>query len=240
MNPKLKQEILRKVKSWFKEVIVQNHIANSEKLINPDEFNINPFLARYLAGFFAGELTPESIAKVLLYPRILGTSITTSFGTNMQKFVSEVLGSVVGSMVQGIDIEFMDAIDGRRKYCQAKLGPNTINKDDVVTIHNHFKSARLLGRTNNVTVRHDDLIIGILYGEPGQESNHYKKLRDEHEYPIFIGKEFWHRLTGDEDFYTKLQEAIAEVAINANGTKMIEDIINKLASTEIIKKISSD
>jgi hypothetical protein len=31
-------------------------------------------------------------------------------------------------MVAGIDIEFIDAIDGRRKYCQAKLGPNTITR----------------------------------------------------------------------------------------------------------------
>jgi hypothetical protein len=238
MNLQQKREILKKVQSWFEQVIVTNHIANSEKLTNPDEFNVNPFLAPYLAGFFTGELSPESIAKVLVYPRILGTSITTSFGTNMQRFVSDVLGSVVGSMVQGIDIEFVDAIDGRRKYCQAKLGPNTINKDDIVTIHNHFKAARLLGRTNNVTVRHDDLIVGILYGEPGEESSHYKKLRDDHGYPLFMGKEFWHRLTGDEEFYTKLQEEIAKVAIKANGKKMIENVVNKLASTEAVKKIS--
>lgn len=55
-----------------------------------------------------------------------------------------MLKNSFGSMVSGIDIEFEDALDGRHKYCQVKLGPNTINKDDVVTIHNHFKDARNL------------------------------------------------------------------------------------------------
>jgi len=77
----------------------------------------------------------------------------------MQKFISDVLKDSFGSMVAGIDIEFIDAIDGRKKYCQAKLGPNTINKDDIETIHNHFKAARNLGRTNNIAVQHGDLSL---------------------------------------------------------------------------------
>ena len=31
-------------------------------------------------------------------------------------------------------------IDGEKKYCQLKSGPDTINKDDVETIAGHFKS----------------------------------------------------------------------------------------------------
>jgi hypothetical protein len=175
-----------------------------------------------LAAFLTGALSPESVAKALLYPRVLGTSITTSFGTNMQKFISDVLKSSFGSMVRGIDIEFVDALDGRKKYCQVKLGPNTINRDDVETIHRHFKDARNLGRTNNVKVAHGDLVVAILYGEPGQESGHYKRLRDELDYPLFIGQEFWHRLTGDPNFYAELRQAIAEVSttLNEPGSKM--------------------
>jgi len=44
------------------------------------EFNINPFTATYLANFLTGDASPESIAKALIYPRILGTSINTTFG----------------------------------------------------------------------------------------------------------------------------------------------------------------
>ena len=232
-----RKRILEQVKEWFRTVIVQNHIKNTEKLMSPSELDINPFLAPYLAVYLTGELTSESLSKALLYPRVLGSSITTSFGQNMQKFISDVLKNSFGSMVNGIDIEFIDQIDGSKKYCQVKLGPNTINKDDVTTIHNHFKAARNLGKTNSVKVAHGDLVIAVLYGEPGQESNHYKRLRDEFDYPLYVGKEFWHHLTGDENFYNDLRLAIAEVAAEANGAATLDKTIKKLAETNVIKKL---
>lgn len=238
MNEEEKQEILNKAKDWFRETIIQNHLANTKKLFNPNEFNINPFLTPYLAAFLSGEVSPESVAKALVYPRVLGSSITTSFGQNVQNFISTVLESY-GSLTAGIDIEFIDAFDGRKKYCQVKLGPNTINKDDITTIHNHFRAARNLGRTNNNSVQINDLVVGILYGEPGQESNHYQKLRDEHNYVLLIGKEFWHHLTGDEGFYDDFIKSISELAIEAQGKIEIENVINILKNTDEIKKLSS-
>lgn len=233
-----RQGILNSVKDWFREVILPNHIANTVKLVDSAEFNINPFLAPYIAGYLTGELTPASVAQALLLPRVLGTSITTSFGQNIQTFISDVLKDSFGSMVAGIDLEFIDGIDGRRKYCQAKLGPNTINKDDVETIHNHFRTARNLGRTNNVQVIHSDLVVGILYGESGDESSHYKKLRDTHDYPVYIGKDFWHHLTGDANFYQELKVAIAEVAVEARGSEIVKDVAKALAETETVKKLA--
>lgn len=234
-----KQAILEKVKEWFLETIIPNHIANTQKLTNPKQFDINPFLILYLAGFLEGELTAESIAKALLYPRVLGTSITTSFGQNMQSFISTVLEHY-GSMVPGIDIEFIDALDHRKKYCQVKLGPNTINKDDITTIHNHFRDARNLGRTNNLAVQQHDLVVGILYGVPGQESNHYKVLRDQYDYTLLIGKDFWYHLTGDEDFYLDLKETIAEVAIGTDGKSLLQSVITELSNTDAIKSLIRD
>lgn len=231
-------QILNSVKNWFRTVILPNHIKNTEKLVKAEEFDINPFLAPYLAAYLTGELTPDSVARALLYPRVLGTSITTSFGQNMQTFISDVFKDSLGSMVAGIDIEFTDAADGRKKYCQAKLGPNTINKDDVLTIHNHFRTAKNLGKTNNVDVQQRDLVVAILYGEPGQESSHYKKLRDEHDHPLYIGQDFWHRLTGDTDFYQELKLAIAEVAVEARGSEIIKDVVKKLAKTDTIRKLA--
>ena len=237
MTEQEKIEILNKVKIWFRTTMIPNHIHNTKKLTNPNEFNINPFLVSYIAAYLTGELTTNSIAKALIYPRVLGTSITTSFGQNMQEFITEVLGDTLGSIVQGIDIEFTDALDGRKKYCQAKLGPNTINKDDVVTIHNHFRTAKNLGKTNNLPVQQHDLVVGILYGEKGQESSHYKKLRDTYDYPLYIGKEFWHRISGDENFYSEVTNAIAEVAIEARGKDLIEEVIKNLSESKAIKNL---
>lgn len=238
MNVKEQESLLLKAQTWFRETILPKHLANTAKLTKAKNLDINPFLAPYLAVFMTGELTPESIAKAIAYPRVMGSSITTSFGQNMQKFISDVLGNAFGSTTQGIDIEFTDCIDGRKKYCQVKLGPNTINVDDITTIHNHFKAVRNLGKTNNIAVRQDDMVIGILYGVPNQESSRYKVLSGEHSYSLFIGQNFWHRLTGAEDFYQRLIDAISKVALEANGKQTLDQVVATLAKDEQIIKLS--
>jgi len=42
------------------------------------------------------------------------------------------------------------------------------------------------------------MIVGVIYGEASELSSHYKKINEK--YPVIIGKEFWYRLTGKEDF----------------------------------------
>ena len=137
MDSEQRALILNKAESFFNEVIVPNHIKNLKKLKKLKAFKFNPFVIRYLASFLSGEVTYDSIARALVYPRILGTSIATSFGQNIQRFCTEVL-SGFGSAISGVDIEFIDQLDGRKKYCQVKSGPETINKDDIETISRHF------------------------------------------------------------------------------------------------------
>jgi hypothetical protein len=36
-----KNQILKDAKEWFKESFAKSHIANTEKLVNPGELNIN-------------------------------------------------------------------------------------------------------------------------------------------------------------------------------------------------------
>jgi len=146
-------------------------------------YNINPFLFKYLANFLTGNDNPESIAKALVLPRILGASINTSFGMKIQTLISTLFEGL-GSTTQGIDIEFIDAIDNRKKYCQLKAGPNTINRDDVTTITNHFQGVRNLARTNNLNVGINDMIVGIVYGEISEISSHYKKIGES--FPVII------------------------------------------------------
>lgn len=233
------QAVLNQAKDWFKNKIIKGHINRTEELIDPGKFQINPFIAPYLSAFLTGSVTNDGIARTLVYARILGTSISTSFGQNLQSFISDVLVNAFGSIVSGIDIKFTDKIDGREKYAQLKLGPNTINADDVTTIHNHFRDIRNLARTNQVQLNATDLIIGVMYGEENDLSSHYKCLRDEHNYPIFVGNDFWHRLTGDEDFFSKLIQAIAETLNEVNSSEIIESVIEKLASTKEIQALSA-
>lgn len=223
-----KQIILVRANKFFRDRVAENHKTNTEKLTSLSKFNINPFTHKYLANFAFGDSSPESMAKALVYPRVLGTSISTTFGTQLQYFCNEVLDSFA-STTSGIDIEFIDAIDGRRKYCQIKAGPQTINHDDVETICNHFAAIKNLARTNGMVNFNPlfDCVVGVFYGTPDVLSGHYKDIQKQ--YPVIVGQEFWHRLTGDEAFYDALINVFAEVADEINSSEAVEKVIQTLA-----------
>lgn len=209
MTEQEKQAVIDSGKQYFRSIIIPNHLKNLKKL-GLKSFDINPFLINYLAAFLCGNTEPASLAKALVYPRILGTILNTSFGQNIQIFISQ-LQEVVGgaSGIDGIDIEFVDAIDGRRKYCQCKAGPKTINKDDIASILGHFKYLMNKSRLDRMGLQFDDLVVAVLYGERENLSAFYKAI-DAH-YPVFCGSEFWEHLTGDKTFYHRLAKAFGEV-----------------------------
>ncbi len=227
--------LLEKAKEFFRSQIVEAHIITAcKKAGKLSNYNVNPFLYKYLANFLKGNNNPKSIAEALVLPRILGSSINTSFGMKIQKLISELFEGF-GSATPGIDIEFIDAIDGRKKYCQLKSGPNTINYDDVETIFGHFKGTINLARTNNLNIGINDMVVGVIYGETTELSSHYNRVNEK--YPVVIGKDFWYRLTGKEDFYFDLIDAIGAVALEVDGTKVLDETIDAL-SKDIEAKFS--
>ncbi len=232
MNPNEKKIVLEKFKIWFKDTLIVSHVANTKKLVDLKEFKINPFTHYYLSNFLDGNSDPKSLAKALVYPRVLGTSMTTIFGTLFQSFITKVLGGY-GSTTKGIDIEFVDQIDGRKKYCQLKSGPSAINRDDVTTIKDHFKSIKNLARTNGLDIQINDTVFCLLYGEKDEKNAFILEL--EKEYPVYIGKEFWYRFTGDENFYKDLIQVTNDLAKDVNMKSFLDDIVDKV-SFKLIEK----
>ncbi|MDY4557350.1 MAG: PmeII family type II restriction endonuclease [Alloprevotella sp.] len=227
MTEEQKQTIIASGKEYFRSNIIPSHIKNLNRLKLRD-FDINPFLINYLAAFLCGNTEPESLAKALVYPRILGSSLNTSFGMSIQIFISQLQEIVGGaSGIDGIDIEFVDAIDGRRKYCQCKAGPKTINRDDVATILGHFKKLIGKARLDRIPLQMDDMIVGVLYGE--NLSANYKTISAS--YPVYAGAEFWEHLTGDDQFYNRLAKAFGEVVEedSIDGSKLILDKVAGIA-----------
>lgn len=217
------QELLIKIVKYFEINIFENHISASLKIHSKlKNYNINPIVVKYLSKVLENNYNPEGVAKALYYPRVLGTSINTSFGTNIQKMFIK-LNLADGSAIKGIDIEFVDKIDGRKKWCQLKSGPNTINSEDVNPLIAKFTNTIRLARTNDALLGsiNNDFIVGVLYGEQLQLSMHYKKIDEI--YPVIIGREFWHRITGFPNFYDGLVVALHEI-INHLDTK---DFITK-------------
>ena len=72
-------------------------------------------------------------------------------------------------------------------------------------------------------------MVGVLRGTEDELSNHYKRVKEKCYYPVYVGQEFWHRLTGSPTFYFELIKAIAEVALEIDGTDLLETVINRLA-----------
>ncbi|MBX8783724.1 restriction endonuclease [Ochrobactrum sp. GRS2] len=233
MDAEQKELILEKAKIWFRVNIAESHMRNTRRLVSSKEFQINPFTAVYLASFLKGVADADGIARALIYPRVFGTSIATTFGNHVQRFTSDVLDGFA-STTSGIDIEFEDHVDGLRKYCQIKSGPNTINNDDVATISGHFGTIRRLARTNNLSLDMSQLVVGVVYGEASQLNGNYRLLERDYHYNVIIGNDFWYRLTGDQDFYEDLLGAITEVAVEANFQEELEGIIAELANDPII------
>lgn len=230
MKPAEKSYILNKAKKFFADKIIANHIKGIKSLTSPKNFNINPFIQPYLAKLLCGDTSELSIARSLIYPRVLSTSISGIFGSQMQSFCSEVLDGF-GSTTNGIDIEFIDQTEKRKKFCQLKAGPNTINSGDVETILSKFNSVKNLARTNNVKIQQGDLILGVLYGSDSELSTHYKTLRKKHFIPVLVGNDFWIRLTGDKKFYFDLISIFSEASRELGKSSVIEDAVVILAQS---------
>ena len=214
-------ELLAIIKTYFRDKIFENHKKNAlQKHSKLKSYKINPILVKYLSKVLENDFTPIGIAKALYYPRVLGTSINTSFGTRIQNMFVE-LNLAQGSLISGMDIEFIDKIDGRKKWCQLKSGPNTINSEDVKPLLKKFSTVANLARTNFRNLSNSDLILGVLYGEEFQLSQHYKNI--DKTYPVIIGKEFWYRLTGFPNFYSNLVEEL-DILIKNIDT---EDFLNQ-------------
>jgi hypothetical protein len=173
-----------------------------------------------LSKVLEDDFTPIGIAKALYYPRVLGTSINTSFGTRIQNMFVE-LELANGSLIKGMDIEFIDKIDGRKKWCQLKSGPNTINSEDVNPLLKKFYKVANLAKTNGIHLSNTDLMVGVLYGEESQLSQHYRKIDQTH--PVIIGREFWHRVTGFPNFYNKLVKELDSLILEINNQDFFEE-----------------
>ncbi|WP_316841987.1 PmeII family type II restriction endonuclease [Pedobacter gandavensis] len=223
-------ELINKIVSYIKTDILENHISASIKTNSRlKAYKINPIVVKYLSKMLENGYTPLGVAKALYYPRVLSTSINTSFGTRIQKmFVKLELAK--GSLLKGMDIEFFDLKDNVDRWCQLKSGPNTINSEDVEPLIKKFTEIINRARTNIAFsgISNSSFIVGVIYGETTELSLHYKEIDKIH--PVFVGADFWHRLTGYENFYFGLVAALHTTIMNLNTENIIELGCLKLAS----------
>lgn len=222
-------ELTKKIVDFFEKNILEKHVIACLRTHSKlKSYKINPIVVRYLSKVLDGKYSAEGVAKALYYPRVLGTSINTSFGTQIQKmFVNLEIAD--GSLIKGIDIEFIDKTDARKKWCQLKSGPNTINSEDVSPLIKKFTKTINLAKTNSAFsgINNTDFVVGVLYGEPSELSMHYKAIDEIH--PVFIGTEFWHRVTGFPNLYGQIVPPLIEIIANLDTKDLFKKGCDSLA-----------
>lgn len=206
---------------------------NAKKGYKLKDFNIQPFTLIALAGAYFSKPSSENMAKALVYPRAFGTSINTTFGNKLQKMCMKVLGAKAASAA-GMDLEFEDKISGVNVMAQLKAGPNTINSKDVSPMIEEFKKTYRLLRTNGVGDKMPIFAVCILYGSISEVSSSYRNISKEAigsqlDIPIYIGQDFWYRLTGIESFYSELIEVFFELFKKENYAKYLNVSVKSLA-----------
>ncbi len=83
-------------------------------------------------------------------------------------------------------------------------------------------------------------MVGIIYGDVASLNGHYRRITSEYDFPVYVGQGFWHRLTGDVNFYSDLIHAIGEVAIEADFSEEFEEVIHDLSNALEIKALSKN
>lgn len=220
------QQILDNAYKFFLDLFNKKSESYGKKKVST--FKINPFTIQAAAKAISEDIDADSLSKAIVYPYALGTSIATTFGTKTQEFIVTALGDQVrGSGIQGMDIEYDDALDGRHKFCQLKAGPATINKDDIKTIEDHFQRLVNLGRTNHLNIGMEDRVVGVLYSTPDDLSGMYRRLNN-HGIVVLAGKDLWYHLTGYEDLYGKLIQVAQEAAEHSSIKSNVDQLIAKV------------
>ena len=222
------REVLDNAYKFFFDLFSKKAKSYSNKKYK--SFKVNPFTIQATANAFGSIVTIDSLAKAIVYPFALGTSMATSFGSNFQDFMVSTTGGLAKpSIVSGMDIEYDDAIDHRHKYCQIKSGPTTINKDDIKTIEDHFKGLTNLARTNHLPLDASDKVVGVLYGTHSDLSTMYKTIEKDG-INVFAGEEFFYHITGIHGLYQGMIESAQKAAENSEMKESIDKLLKEVES----------
>lgn len=226
MTEQQKQAIFDCGKEYFRRTIIPNHKSKFESL-GLNDFKIDFSIIKFLtASHCKTTETQDLLAKALIYPKVIETSINTCFEQNSQSFMSQLL-QVIGepSEINGIDFEYVDTIDGRRKYCLCK---SIIDAEkDLDEILCDCKKAMLAIDDKDWKNAIDDIVVVVPFGKKEELSEAYKIVATT--YTVLCGAEFWEHLTGYSDFYNRMLAGFCMVLDEEQICRdLVEEVIENL------------
>ena len=202
------------------------HVKNLKSL-SPNDLVLNHFSASYAAGTIGGvPLTANSLARALVIPRALGSSLSTIVSRQLRFFCGELPGvEVVGKHAN--QVNYTDRVDDTNRIGIFAGGPSNLNSPGRKTLEG--KLTRLhaqIGRSAPAPV------VCVTHGEISNLNSSFKKL--DPKYAVFVGGDFWHRVTGDPNFYRELSFRLSWSAAAAGSKVALSDAIKRV-EREIVK-----
>lgn len=176
-----------------------------ESLIHKiDTLNINKVMKRknpYLYRAKAMQSASDIVDSVLT--AFVSSSEETIFGNCFFEPIAMAASNGNKALAEGIDIMIQDNETNTISAIAVKSGPSVFNADSKKRQEQNFIAASKLAQQAKARY---EAYIGYCYGRKKDSGRGKPKM-----YQELAGKDFWWKITGEEDFYIKLIEYMGDL-----------------------------
>lgn len=187
------QTIAQALDSFYKSLISKIDTLNINKVMKRK----NPYLYRAKAMQSASDIVDSVLTA------FVSSSEETIFGNCFFEPVAIVASNGNKALAEGIDIMIQDNENNTITAIAVKSGPPVFNADSKRRQEQNFMAALKLAQQTKARY---EAYIGYCYGKKKDSGRGKPKM-----YQELAGKNFWWKLTGDENFYIKLIEYMGDL-----------------------------
>lgn len=187
------QAIAQALDSFYESLISKIDTLNINKVMKRK----NPYLYRAKAMQSASDIVDSVLTA------FVSSSEETIFGNCFFEPVAIAASNGNKALAEGIDIMIQDNENNTIAAIAVKSGPSVFNADSKKRQEQNFMAASKLAQQAKARY---EAYIGYCYGKKKDSGRGKPKI-----YQKLAGKNFWWKLTGEEDFYIKLIEYMGDL-----------------------------
>lgn len=187
------QAIAQALDSFYESLISKIDTLNINKVMKRK----NPYLYRAKAMQSASDIVDSVLTA------FVSSSEETIFGNCFFEPVAIAASNGNKALAEGIDIMIQDNENNTIAAIAVKSGPSVFNADSKKRQEQNFMAASKLAQQAKARY---EAYIGYCYGKKKDSGRGKPKI-----YQELAGKNFWWKLTGEEDFYIKLIEYMGDL-----------------------------
>lgn len=187
------QAIAQALDSFYESLISKIDTLNINKVMKRK----NPYLYRAKAMQSASDIVDSVLTA------FVSSSEETIFGNCFFEPVAIAASNGNKALAEGIDIMLQDNENNTIAAIAVKSGPSVFNADSKKRQEQNFMAASKLAQQAKARY---EAYIGYCYGKKKDSGRGKPKI-----YQELAGKNFWWKLTGEEDFYIKLIEYMGDL-----------------------------